>query len=81
VVDHLDPPVEEVSDRGGLVRDPFGLDLGDEPIPRALGRRPVRVGLLEVDLPAGDGVLTCIDDGTEASLEGPRRARPTWPAP
>jgi hypothetical protein len=50
VVDDLDPPVEEVSDRGGLVRDPFGLDLGDEPIPRALGRRPVRVGLVQVDL-------------------------------
>jgi hypothetical protein len=38
VVRDLNPAVEQVRDRGRPVRDPFGLDLGDQPVLGALGR-------------------------------------------
>jgi hypothetical protein len=69
MIGDLEPPSEEVVERGALVGNPIGFDLGHEALLGLHGQITGRMSLLEVALAAGDRVLTCINDGSEAALE------------
>jgi len=69
MIGDLEPTSEEVVERGALVGNPIGFDLGHEALLGLHGQIPGRMSLLQVALAACDRVLTCIYDGPEPALE------------
>jgi hypothetical protein len=68
MIGDLEPPSEEMVERGALVGNSIDFDLGNEALLGLHDQIPGRMSLLQVALAACDRILTCINDGPEPLL-------------